>query len=380
MGLDRRARVVRSIVYLVFTKFPKQRQMLARSECSYTGEYELIEIRFVDGLLKKIKTLESRLAETNNVGSDIPVLQVSDDRDHRAAAALSSLASVPTPPAPAFVESSTPHISYRTPPADNNLRIIPANTDGNETYEWDEGGDEKELGTDAMGAASTRDYKPGFFGRSSTLSFMEGIKAAISSSANLSPTDTTTPSSTHPRPRRSRSARIPINDVDALVLPPRRTADHLVDLYFKYVHTLYPWLHEPSFRAQYEGLWTTPPGPTTEDDPLFYCLLNLVLALGCQFSTLFESSIHSGDTFFNRAKTLLGFSIFDVGTLQVVQALLLMGSYLQSTNRPNRCWNVLGMGIRVAQGLGLHIERSGGDFVDRETRRRVWWGCVLMDR
>ena len=34
----------------------------------------------------------------------------------------------------------------------------------NETYEWDEGGDEKELGTDAMGAASTRDYKPGFFG------------------------------------------------------------------------------------------------------------------------------------------------------------------------------------------------------------------------
>lgn len=123
----------------------------------------------------------------------------------------------------------------------------------------------------------------------------------------------------------------------------------------------------------------TPPG-SSEDDPLFYCLLNLVLALGCQFSTLFESSIHSGDTFFNRAKTLLGFSIFDVGTLQVVQALLLMGSYLQSTNRPNRCWNVLGMGIRVAQGLGLHIERSGGDLVERETRRRAWWGCVLMDR
>jgi hypothetical protein len=124
----------------------------------------------------------------------------------------------------------------------------------------------------------------------------------------------------------------------------------------------------------------TSPGSATEDDPLFYCLLNLVLALGCQFSTLFESSIHSGDTFFNRAKTLLGFSIFDVGSLQVVQALLLMGSYLQSTNRPNRCWNVVGMGIRVAQGLGLHIERSGGDLVERETRRRAWWGCVLMDR
>jgi Fungal specific transcription factor domain len=208
---------------------------------------------------------------------------------------------------------------------------------------------------------------------------MEGIKAVISSSTIVSPTDTTTPSSNQqPRPRRSHSARFPVNDVDSLVLPPRRTADHLVDLYFKYVHTLYPYLHEPSFRSQYEKLWTHDSGH--EDDPLFYCLLNLVLALGCQFSTLFESSIHSGDTFFNRAKTLLGFSIFDVGTLQVVQALLLMGSYLQSTNRPNRCWNVLGMGIRVAQGLGLHIERSSGDLVERETRRRAWWGCVLMDR
>ena len=211
------------------------------------------------------------------------------------------------------------------------------------------------------------------------MSFVEGIKAAISSSTNVSPRDTT-PSLTHPRIRHSQSAPIQATDVSALVFPPRRTVDHLVDLYFKYVHTLFPWLHEPSFRAQYETLWKTQPSPATADEPLFYCLLNLVLALGCQFSTLFESSIHSGDTFFNRAKTLLGFSIFDVGTLKVVQALLLMGIYLQSTNRPNRCWNVLGMGIRVAQGLGLHIESNGGDHVERETRRRAWWGCVLMDR
>jgi len=209
---------------------------------------------------------------------------------------------------------------------------------------------------------------------------MEGIKAAISGSTIVSPADTTTPPSVHHRPRRTQSARIPVNDVNALVLPTRRTADHLVDLYFKYVHTLYPLLHEPSFRAQYDALWMTPPGTNNDDDPLFYCIFNLVLALGCQFSTLFESSIHSSDTFFNRAKTLLGFSIFDVGTLQVVQALLLMGGYLQSTNRPNRCWNVLGMGIRVAQGLGLHIERNSGDLIERETRRRAWWGCVLMDR
>jgi len=202
----------------------------------------------------------------------------------------------------------------------------------------------------------------------------------MSSSANVSATETTTPTSAIPNRRGSRSVKIPVNDVDALVLPPRRTGDHLVDLYFKYVHTLFPWLHEPSFRSHYGELWMTPLDPTTADDPLFYCIVNLVLALGCQFSTFSKDSIHSGNTFFNRAKTLLGLSIFDVGTLEVVQALLLMGGYLQSTNRPNRCWNVLGMAIRVAQGLGLHIERSGGDLVEREIRRRSWWGCVVMDR
>jgi len=181
------------------------------------------------------------------------------------------------------------------------------------------------------------------------------------------------------RVHRSGIKRIPLNDAEALVLPPRRTVDRLVDLYFTYVHTLFPWLHEPSFRAQYETLWTNPEGTST-DDPLFYCLLNLVLALGCQFSPLFENTAHTGDTFFNRAKALLGFSMFDVGNLQIVQALLLMGNYLHSSNRPNRCWNVVGLGIRVALGLGLHIEQNSVDLLDQQARRRAWSGCVMMDR
>jgi hypothetical protein len=290
------------------------------------------------------------------------------------------------------IESTASTPNYRSGNVDPMIRRILVNrsrSDENARYEWNEAGDEKDSGTDAMGTGFKGNGNSGFFGDSlhqypsliaggsSTISFVEGIKAAISS-ANTSLFKTTPSSSSFSRSRQSPPTRIPISDVDALVLPPRRTTDHLLHIYFKYVHTLFPWLHEPSFRSQYEEIWHT--NPQIEEDPLFYCLLNLVLALGCQFSTLFESTQHSGDTFFIRAKTLLGLSIFDVGTLRVVQALLLMGSYLQSTNRPNQCWNVLGMGIRVAQGLGLHIEPSEGDLVERELRRRVWWGCVLMDR
>ena len=86
---------------------------------------------------------------------------LSSDQDQSAAAALSSLARVSTPTAGLLHDSTSVHKIYRTPEPVNNPTAVDHE---NETYEWDEGGDEKELGTDAMGVASTRDYKPGFFG------------------------------------------------------------------------------------------------------------------------------------------------------------------------------------------------------------------------
>lgn len=62
----------------------------------------------------------------------------------------------------------------------------------------------------------------------------------------------------------------------------------------------------------------TQPGVVTDDNVLFYRFPNLVLALRHQFPTLFESSIYSGDIFFNRVKLLLELSIFDVETLKMV--------------------------------------------------------------
>jgi hypothetical protein len=97
------------------------------------------------------------------------------DRNH-AAAALSALAAAPSPPVPSFTETSTTQLLYPSSETEGNLPIIsPAIPDGNETYEWDEGGDEKELGTDAMGAASTRDYKPGFFGNPCLLQYLRQV-------------------------------------------------------------------------------------------------------------------------------------------------------------------------------------------------------------
>lgn len=158
MELGLVVKVAYFIMSLAFTRPRKQKRTLRKS--TLTSQSQMIIVRFVDGLQERIKFLESQLGgDPRSVGAD--TRRISDqDRDHSAAAALSSLARVSTPTV-GLHDSTSVHKIYQTP----DPVVSPTGGDHeNETYEWDEGGDEKELGTDAMGVASTRDYKPGFFG------------------------------------------------------------------------------------------------------------------------------------------------------------------------------------------------------------------------
>jgi hypothetical protein len=138
----------------------------------------------------------------------------------------------------------------------------------------------------------------------------------------------------------------------------------------------------------------TPGTPLSER--LFYPLLNAVFAIGSQFYTHQESTerFEMGRLFFARAKDLLTLDDLVHGNLAVVQALLLLGQYLQSTEMATACWNIVGVAIRIAQGLGLHLAQhsddtmrqtryinpSGGRDFQIEIRRRVWLACVTIDR
>ena len=69
-------------------------------------------------------------------------------------------------------------------------------------------------------------------------------------------------------------------------------------------------------------------------------------------------------------------------SILTVQCYLLLGQYLQSTNDSQKCWICVGLAIRVAQSLGFDIPSTIEARLDHEaeTIRRVWHGCVLMDR
>ncbi|KAH7121718.1 fungal-specific transcription factor domain-containing protein [Dactylonectria macrodidyma] len=173
---------------------------------------------------------------------------------------------------------------------------------------------------------------------------------------------------------------------DLAVLPIRHRTDRFLACYWDFVHPLFPLLQRPSFIARYERFWL--PNQTLSmgvEDMVFMSNLNLTLAIGCQLCKDIESNeqLAMADQFFDRSQHVLRYDILGSTSLSVVQWLLLTAIYCQSTKHASRCWNSLGLAIRLAQSLGLHIEhptREAKCQVKFEMRRRLWHTCVVLDR
>lgn len=174
------------------------------------------------------------------------------------------------------------------------------------------------------------------------------------------------------------------SDEIALLLPQRSLADDYMQCFWTFLHPVFPILHKTSFMRSYDELWQSTTRATS-NDIYFIPMLNLVFALGCQYSELVavqsKSSVASG--FYLRSRKAFTFDILDCESLSHVQLLLLMGVYLQSSQYASQCWNAVGLAIRSAQGLGLHLDRENShpsNQVEQEMGRRVWHNCVCLDR
>jgi hypothetical protein len=170
-------------------------------------------------------------------------------------------------------------------------------------------------------------------------------------------------------------------DID-YILPMRSTADSLLGIYWSEIHPFFPFVHKPSFQKQYDVLWERDASPVARR---FHCMLNTIFALSCQLNRNLRPKARraASSSYFNRAKTLLHFDLFEPGTLEDVQALLLMGQYLQNTTAPAKGWAVVGSAIHSLQGLRLHRDGTTTPTSiqrDREMFRRIWHGCHMMDR
>lgn len=215
------------------------------------------------------------------------------------------------------------------------------------------------------------------FGSSSAGSFMRHVQTAIDS--RLNPPEGTT--LTRGRSPGDRKAHSSYQDSSLFMLPPRGLADGLMQAYWDHDWALYPIIRRDGVEKTYESLWTSGPG----NYPLILMsIINICFALGSHYCKLLPPTERraAGDDFFARAERLYK-RAGDIPSYARVQYLLLFGIYLQSTSNVFQCWMTVGQAIRMAQSLGVHLPRPASpveSVSDREYKRRIWHGCVWLDR
>ncbi|KAI8818752.1 fungal-specific transcription factor domain-containing protein [Fimicolochytrium jonesii] len=155
--------------------------------------------------------------------------------------------------------------------------------------------------------------------------------------------------------------------------------NELINMYFHYVSPFFPFIHKYTFYTR-----------IAEQPPL---LVNAMCAFAARFSTNPKlesgSPATAGDLFYLKARDMVDQAI-DNPSVSSVCALLLLTSYAAEGGRESAAYMYSGMAIRMAQELRLNIEPELDplnhsepvtmSWLERETRRRVWWGCVITDR
>lgn len=253
-----------------------------------------------------------------------------------------------------------------------------------------------------MGAVDGGALKAGLLGASSSANFMRQMRNTMdgTETPDLGTRGATSSHVTTRTLQRQQKWKTDLHSPEYL-LPPRSTVDRLMNIYWKFSHVIFPFLDKVQITECYEGLWTGCESLSI-DQQIFHCILNTAFAIACKLDPAArpEEQEESSNTYFLRARKLLSFDLLDMSHFQLIQALLLMSQYLQSTNMPRGCFQSIGLAIWIAQvcsvsdleqkptyhtsqDMGLHLPETSlsiGDQHQRAMAQRVWQGCILMDR
>lgn len=157
----------------------------------------------------------------------------------------------------------------------------------------------------------------------------------------------------------------------------------LVDRFFRDTGALFPFVHPHTFMETYRHTRSI---GFRRFRRSWLGLLNSILTMsvftsGSWSSTATERGAKA-EVYFTRAKALCLDQMLSGSSIETVQAMLLMSQYLQGTHRSVMTWNMHGIAVKAAFQLGLHSTASLKDYspLERETRTRTWFACVMLDR
>lgn len=217
---------------------------------------------------------------------------------------------------------------------------------------------------DGMGAFSTS--KSGYLGSSSGSSLLQDIASSLPIAMAATNTSLASPN------RPSSSAHEHLDRPD---LASSAVANLFIDAYFLFFNTSYPIIHEKTFRAKVAGDWRGAKRRSTWST-VYY----MVLAMGHWVSATDQAAAQALSPYFTAARSRMSISMLESGTIETLQAFLLMGNYLQKRDRPNTAYNLIGIACRIAFGLGLHREvPNAPDSMLYERRRQLFWTVYCFD-
>lgn len=164
--------------------------------------------------------------------------------------------------------------------------------------------------------------------------------------------------------------------------------NELINSYFENYHKSYPFILKLDFMLQYETRRQNTKSYKSENikEISFDILLNTILAIG-SLCKLGESSIIDL-LYYRRIRTSLQrINLMECRNYQILEAIIILGNYVQKRNKPNTCWNYHGLALRMAISFGLHKEVNALDLDIQdfkvseilEKRRRLWWGLFFFD-
>ncbi|KAH8803655.1 fungal-specific transcription factor domain-containing protein [Xylogone sp. PMI_703] len=169
-------------------------------------------------------------------------------------------------------------------------------------------------------------------------------------------------------------------------LPTKELADAYIDIYFFTIHIAYPFVDKSLFMQRYEKFWSG--DAETAESSSWLSLFYTILAIGAYYTSFprcENTNLRAHLNYFGHAM-YLSHSMMTDCTLENIQMLLAQCFFLLAMGQTDRCWNTLGLAIRVAQSIGLHVEDSlkqpltGLTPREQETERRTWYSMYVLDR
>ncbi|KAJ8113960.1 hypothetical protein OPT61_g4047 [Boeremia exigua] len=172
-------------------------------------------------------------------------------------------------------------------------------------------------------------------------------------------------------------------------LPDPEIAEQLLNCYMETVHGSFP-IVPPSFEDQVHRFTSS----VRQNRPFqvpdrWRAILNLVFAIGAKYSHMIGTERRGRDrdhlTYMTRASQLLSLNdnvaLTSSPDITLVQATAVFSLYFLVIGHVSRAWLTIGVSIRTAMSLGLHLrnEVPATDSSKKEMLAWTWWGLHSIE-